>query len=236
MNYDFCKIKNADSSAEAVELFFYGDIVSDSWPAWRWEDQYPDNVRFLLKDIGDRDVNIRINSGGGDVFAGNTICNLLKSLKGKKTVYIDGIAASIASVIAMAGDEIIMPDNAMMMIHKPFCMTCGTSAELRGQAEVLDKVEQGMIATYMSRTADGVDETRLSEMLAAETWLTANEAAEVFSTINVTEPLKAAAHCSSDFLAKYKNLPQGLADKPKDPDMTEFEECAELYDALYGKL
>lgn len=207
MTYDFCKFKNGTDGSNS-ELFFYGDIVSDSWSAWSDEDQYPMNVSQLLKEIGNDDIDIHINSGGGDVFAGVAICNMLRSASGKKTVYIDGLAASIASVIAMAGDEIIIPSNAFMMIHKAWTFAMGNANDMRSLADTLDKLDSGIIATYMSRAADGVTEDKISELMAAETWLTGSEAAELFSNIKVTEAATAAASCNSKFMDRY-NVPQG---------------------------
>lgn len=207
MTYDFCKFKNGMNGSNS-ELFFYGDIVSDSWSAWSDEDQYPMNVSQLLKEIGNDDIDIHINSGGGDVFAGVAICNMLRSASGKKTVYIDGLAASIASVIAMAGDEIIIPSNAFMMIHKAWTFAMGNANDMRSLADTLDKLDSGIIATYMSRAADGVTEDKISELMAAETWLTGAEAAELFSNIKVTEAVTAAASCNSKFMDRY-NVPQG---------------------------
>lgn len=207
MTYDFCKFKNGTDGSNS-ELFFYGDIVSDSWSAWSDEDQYPMNVSQLLKEIGNDDIDIHINSGGGDVFAGVAICNMLRSASGKKTVYIDGLAASIASVIAMAGDEIIIPSNAFMMIHKAWTFAMGNANDMRSLADTLDKLDSGIIATYMSRAADGVTEDKISELMAAETWLTGAEAAELFSNIKVTEAVTAAASCNSKFMDRY-NVPQG---------------------------
>ena len=207
MTYDFCKFKNGTDGSNS-ELFFYGDIVSDSWSAWSDEDQYPMNVSQLLKEIGNDDIDIHINSGGGDVFAGVAICNMLRSASGKKTVYIDGLAASIASVIAMAGDEIIIPSNAFMMIHKAWTFAMGNANDMRSLADTLDKLDSGIIATYMSRAADGVTEDKIASLMTAETWLTGAEAAELFSNIKVTEAVTAAASCNSRFMEKY-NVPNG---------------------------
>ena len=100
-NYDFCNL-NINSSANA-ELFFYGEIVSSSWDAWQMEDQYPENVKSLIDDIGDRDIDIHINSPGGNVFAGCAIYNLLKNAKGTKTVYIDGVKQASSAYTVTGG-------------------------------------------------------------------------------------------------------------------------------------
>lgn len=248
--FDFCEIRNSSDGSDRAELLFYGDIVSDSWGAFQNEDQYPDNIKNLIADIGDRDVDIRINSGGGAVFAGNAICNILRSLHGKKTVYIDGIAASIASIIAMAGDEIIMPENALLMIHKPvvsYFFSSMNADALRKDAELLDRCEDSMIATYMTRTKPDVTEDALKNMLRAETWMNATQAAEVFSTVKITEPVTAAASApiKSKFFDSYHNLPQQFkaasASEPKPeslpftdmPNMDEYEAYLEMCSALY---
>lgn len=97
---DFLQIKNqTDTSAD---LYFYGDIVSSWWGAWEDTDQYPDKVKNFLDEAKGKDLNIYVNSGGGSVFAGMAIYNMIKRHQGNKTVYIDGLAGSIASVIALA--------------------------------------------------------------------------------------------------------------------------------------
>ena len=218
MKYDFCNLKNSENGSDA-ELFFYGDIVSDSWSAWTKEDQYPLNVQELLKEIGGKNIAIHINSGGGDVFAGVAICNMLRSCTGKKTVYIDGLAASIASVIAMAGDEIIMPENAFMMIHNAWTIAMGNAADMRSLADTLDMLDGGIIATFLTRANDGVTADLFSAYMAAETWLTGEEAAQLFSNVKTTPALTAAASCSSTFLDRYK-VPQDYTTllTPKKPD------------------
>ena len=95
-----------NETATSADLYFYGDIVSDWWGAWQDEDQYPDAVKNFLAEHQGKDLNIYINSGGGSVFAGIAIYNMLKRHQGKKTVYVDALAGSIASVIAFAGDKI----------------------------------------------------------------------------------------------------------------------------------
>lgn len=248
MKYDFCKF-NAGSLAgnKPAELFFYGDIVSDSWDAWTEEDQYPKNVQDLLREIGDCDIDIHINSYGGDVFAGFAICNMLRSCSGKKTVYIDGIAASIASVIAMAGDEIIMPENAYMMIHKSWTYSVGNADDLRALADTMDKFDAGIVATYMTRVAEGVTEGKLLELMEAETWLTASEAAEIFANVTAAQPLGAVAAVKSKFLGGFNNMPEACRNRlenltPGKPagakvpeEMKSYARYAKIIRAAYGE-
>lgn len=233
--YDFCEI-NKSGGSNKTELFFYGDIVSSSWDQCQWEDQYPDNIRYLLRDIGDGDLDIHINSAGGNVFAGFTIHNMLKNLKGSKTVYVDGLAASIASVIAMAGDQIIMPSNSFIMIHKPMVsLMIGNADELRAEAEVLDKLEQGILSTYMNNTLPDVTEKAVSKMIASETWLSASEAAEVFKNIVIEQPNEAVAKLDVSSYKNYRNVPDKLLkiDKQDEPDMSSFIEFEKLLNIKY---
>lgn len=237
--FDYCKIRNSSSGVK--EILFYGDIVSTEWDRWMPEDTTPMNVKQLADEIGDSDVDIRINSGGGDVFAGFAICNILKGLKGKKTVYIDGLAASIASVIAMAGDTIVMPENSFLMIHKPWSKNIGNADDFRKLADTLDNIEKGIMSTYMSRAAEGVTEDKLSELVQAETWLNAKEAADIFSNIEVEEAINAAASLSTRFFDSYKNVPkmykQVEADSPDaQEDLSEFEEYLNMTKCLYSKI
>ena len=122
------------------ELTLYGEISNETW----WGDEVtPKEFKSDLDNLGEIDtLNIYINSPGGDVFAGQTIYSILKRHKAHKNVYIDGLAASIASVIAMAGNTIFMPKNAMMMIHNPWTVGMGNADEFRKLAEDLDKIRE----------------------------------------------------------------------------------------------
>lgn len=152
------RIRNETKTS--ADLYFYGDIVSDHWSAWSNEDQYPENIQQLLKGQEGKALNIYINSGGGDVFAGMAIYNIIKRHQGYKTVYIDGLAASIASVIAMAGDKLIIPKNAFMMIHKPWTVAIGNANDLVKEIELLNTIEQSIVNVYAENLAEGVDMKR----------------------------------------------------------------------------
>lgn len=135
------------------------------------------DVKAQLDEMGEvEEITVRINSPGGDVFEGLAIYNLLNQQPAKVTVKVDGWAASIASIIAMAGDSIEMAGNAMLMIHNPYTFSIGDADELRAQADVLDKVKDSLIATYQARTEIDYDE--LSTLMDAETWFSADEAIE----------------------------------------------------------
>lgn len=122
-----------------------------------------------LRSIGERDIVVNINSPGGDVFEGVAIYNLLRAHKGKVTVNVLGMAASIASIIAMAGDEIAMGLGSMMMVHNAWGVVVGNKNDLRAGADVLDSIDSSLIDIYEART--GKDRKTLAKLMDAETFL-----------------------------------------------------------------
>ncbi|HBH4164734.1 TPA: Clp protease ClpP, partial [Clostridioides difficile] len=213
MNKEVIKLKNSkndnlssvleikNETKDNAELYFYGDIVSSWLGAWDDTDQYPESIKKFLDNVKGKDLDIYINSGGGSVFAGMAIYNMLKRHKGFKTVYIDGLAASIASVIALAGDKVIIPSNAYFMIHKPWCNVYGNSNELREQAEILDKIEEGIINVYSENLSLDVNIEDIKNMLNNETWLTGEEAIKYFN-MEISDNVNAVA-CLSEMYDKY---------------------------------
>lgn len=208
-------IKNqTDSSAD---LFFYGDIVSETWQSeWYEDDMAPGDVKKFLDQLdGTENINIHINSGGGSVFGGIAIYNMLRRNNAYKTVHIDGLAASIASVIMMAGDEIVMPKNATVMIHKPsasYFFTTKNADDLRKDAESLDTCQEAIMQTYMTKAK--VDKEEIEQKVNDETWLTGEEAAELFD-IKVEEANDAVACAGSSMFFCYKNVPTSLTAQGK---------------------
>ena len=193
----------------SAEMYFYGDIAGDEWGKWSDDDTCPKDVVNALRECEGKELNIYINSGGGDVFGGVAIYNVLKRHKCKKTVHIDGLAGSIASVIAMAGDEIIMPENAYMMIHKPWTNAfCVNSDDLRSIADTLDTLENGILNIYETKLADGIEIETIKNMLSDETWLTGKEAKKYFK-ISVNNVVNAAA-CVSKCFKNYKKIPDKI--------------------------
>jgi len=212
----FWKIKAmADGEAEILLYEFIGeDFFGQGMGAKQFHDE--------LKALGDiSKIIVRINSPGGDVFDGNTIYNILKAHKAQVEVHIDGIAASIASVIAMAGDKIIMPENAMMMIHNPWGFAVGDAAEMRKMADALDKIRESIVVSYRAQT--DLDEKKLFEMMDEETWMTAADAVELGFADEMIESVKAAASFKMDY---FKNVPLALKDplELRDPQPTANEE------------
>ena len=206
-------IKNqTDSSAD---LFFYGDIVSETWQSeWYEDDMAPGDVKEFLDQLdGTENINIHINSGGGSVFGGIAIYNMLRRNNAHKTVYVDGLAASIASVIMMAGDEIVMPKNATVMIHKPsasYFFTTKNADDLRKDADSLDTCQEAIMQTYMTKAK--VDKEEIEQKVNNETWLTGEEVAELFD-VKVEEANDAVACAGSSMFFCYKNVPTSLTEQ-----------------------
>ena len=174
-------------------LYFYGEIVSDWWEAWSAADKYPEAIRRMLDGLSDEHLHIYINSPGGSVFAGMAIYNMLSRYKGRKTVHIDGIAASIASVIAMVGDVIEMPENTMLMIHRAWVTVSGNTEELARYAELLSQVDDAMMSVYSARLNGADAVTRVAELMSRESYLSAAETAALFRGVSVKPPLEMAA-------------------------------------------
>lgn len=214
------KIEIKNQTEEKAELYFYGDIVSDSWSSW-WadEDKCPQDVSDFLKELeNSQNVDIYINSGGGSVFGGIAIYSMLKRHKGKKTVHVDGLAASIASVIALAGDKVIIPKYANFMIHNPLTFLFGgyNAKDLNEIVGALESCKESILNIYMDHAKEGVTREEISELMNQETWFTGERAAEYFN-IDVEEEFEAAA-CSSNFFDKYKNTPKNLFEENKKSD------------------
>lgn len=204
----FLKIKNQTN--ESADIYFYGDIVSDDWGKWSDTDVAPEDVVKALDEIKDaKNLNIYINSGGGSVFAGLAIYNMLKRHKAYKTVYVDGLAASIASVIALAGDKIVIPSNAFLMIHKPWSISMGNSNDFRKMADDLDRIEEGIMNVYADNLAENVDIETVRQLVNDETWLNGNEAVKYFN-VEIAEENKMAACINGESLNNYKNIPESL--------------------------
>ncbi|XEQ93678.1 ATP-dependent Clp protease proteolytic subunit [Sporomusa carbonis] len=143
-------------------LYFDGYIAQDSWFD---DDITPKKFKAELNS-GSGDITVWLNSPGGDVFAASQIYTMLKEYEGKVTVKIDGIAASAASVIAMAGDEIVMSPVAMMMIHNPAMVIFGEAAVLASGIKMLNEVKESIINAYEQRT--GLSRSKISSMMDAE--------------------------------------------------------------------
>lgn len=162
-------VKNEESRT----LYFDGYIAQDSWFD---DDITPKQFKSELTAF-EGDVIVWINSPGGDVFAASQIYNMLKEYNGKVTVKIDGIAASAASVIAMAGNEILMSPVAMMMIHNPATVIFGDALDLQSGIDMLSEVKESIVNAYEQKTK--LPRNKISKMMDAETWFSSNKAVEL---------------------------------------------------------
>lgn len=167
-----------------LELYIYGDVESMTLDMenWRYVPSENSAQHFreeLAKYPNAERIDIYINSYGGDVFEGTAIYNQLKRHQARKVVHVDGFACSIASVIAMAGDEVIMPRNTLMMIHNMWMCACGNAAELRKAADDLDVINTAGRQAYLQKAGDKLREEELARMMDAETWLTAERCVEL---------------------------------------------------------
>lgn len=167
------KFWNWVKNEESRTLYFDGYIAQDSWFD---DDITPKQFKSELIS-SDGDVIVWINSPGGDVFAASQIYNMLKEYNGKVTVKIDGIAASAASVIAMAGSEILMSPVAMMMIHNPATVIFGEASDFQCGIDMLSEVKESIINAYEKKT--GLARNKISKMMDSETWFSANKAVEL---------------------------------------------------------
>lgn len=167
------KFWNWVKNEKSRTLYFDGYIAQDSWFG---DDITPKQFKSELNEV-DGDVTVWINSPGGDVFAASQIYNMLKEYKGSVTVKVDGIAASAASVIAMAGFEVQMSPVAMMMIHNPVTGIFGEATDFQNGVNMLSEVKEGIINAYEQKT--GLPRNKISKMMDAETWFSAKKAVEL---------------------------------------------------------
>lgn len=164
-------VKNEND--ESRTLFLNGEISDETWYG---DEVTPQMFKEELQD-GEGDITVWINSPGGDVFAAAQIYNMLMDYKGNVTVKIDGLAASAASVIAMAGTEVQMSPVAMMMIHNPATIAIGDSSEMKKAIDMLDEVKESIMNAYEIKT--GLSRSRISHLMDAESWFNAKKAVEL---------------------------------------------------------
>ena len=164
---------NPDKTTESRTLFLNGTIAEESWFD---DDVTPALFRSDLES-GAGDITVWVNSPGGDCFAAAQIYNMLRDYKGKVTVKVDGLAASAASVIAMAGDEVLVSPVSMIMVHNPSTVAIGDTAEMQKAIEMLSEVKASIINAYQAKT--GLSRNKLSKLMDEETWMDAGKAVEL---------------------------------------------------------
>jgi ATP-dependent Clp protease protease subunit len=194
----------------------YGTIESEfGW--WSTNDEItPKQFKKDLDALGEiQTLNIYINSTGGDVFAAQAIYSMLKRKQCKVNTYIDGLAASAATIIAMAGDNVYMPINAMMMIHNAWTFAYGNADDFRKVADDLEKITESIIAVYLEKT--GLEEKKIKKMMDEETWLSANDAYELGFANEIQQEKQVAASLQNGVflcngiemdISKFKNAPK----------------------------
>ncbi|MBU2701172.1 ATP-dependent Clp endopeptidase proteolytic subunit ClpP [Sporomusaceae bacterium BoRhaA] len=209
----FWEFKASAKSKSVGELYLYGEIASGS--SW-WSDTVtPKSFKADLDALGNIEtLNIYVNSPGGDVFAGHAIASMIKRCNAETVAYVDGLAASMASVVVCACNKMVMPSNTMLMIHNPWSRMAGNANDFRKMAGDLDKIGESSMAIYREKT--GLSDEKLKELLDAETWLTAQEAKDLGLCDEIEKAVNISASIAGDnficngvsFDAKaFKNVP-----------------------------
>ena len=233
MKNKFYEIKNIIPNTSA-DLYLYGEIVTDDIDWWTGEKDKTlvglQSFKEELDNLGNiSNLNIFINTPGGEVFVATTICSMLQRLKDSGTkihTYVDGLCASAGTFILMMGDDINIYENSVIMIHKPINYCYGNAIDFQKCIDVLDTIENStMIPLYMKKSK--VDQEEIKELINEESWLGAERIDEVFN-VNLIKEQKQVAASVSDIFKKYKNVPQDLKDKlkiTKEPklDYSDFE-------------
>jgi len=199
---DWFDIKN---KSNVSEIWLYDEIGM-------WGKTAKDFISEL-KEIKNKQIDLHINSPGGSVFEGNAIYNALKNHDAEITTYIDGIAASIASIIALAGKKVIIAENAMYMVHNPSGLTMGEAKDMRKSADVLDKIRDTMVGIYVNKSKKSEDDVK--KLLDDETWYNADEAKENNFVDEIVEKMDMAAcakfipvmkHYGFKYIPKIENI------------------------------
>ncbi|MFS1033388.1 head maturation protease, ClpP-related [Enterococcus casseliflavus] len=213
------KYYQIETSGNKATIYIYGDITDENYSE---SDVSALSFRNELSAIPSvSEIEVRVQSYGGSVFSGVAIYNMLKNHKALVTVYIDGVACSIATVIAMAGNKIIMPSNSMMMIHNPMSsLSYGNSNELRKMADTLDKIRESSIDAYLSKSNGKITREKLIELLDEETWLSAEECKNYGFCDEVTNQVELVAKFNeSTCINSLKNNPIKLEEKKEVKNM-----------------
>ena len=229
-NKTFWKFKN-EAESEVAELMLYGEISDVSWYG---DEVTPKQFHEELITCEGKDLAVHINSPGGDVFAAQAIYTQLKAYTGKVTMYIDGMCASAATIIACAGDTVIMPSNTIYMIHNPKSAMLGyfDAPQLDKISESLGAVKQTIVNVYMARVQGALSETQLKHKMDSESWMTASEAKNYGFVDEITDAIPIENKWEGDALIvnsvscrldRFKNISELRAilpeEKPKGSDI-----------------
>lgn len=188
----FWNFRASTTDPSVGELLLYGTFGPDDGLGWLLDTLSPKQFREDLDALGNiAALKVYVQSDGGDVFAAQAIHSILKRYPKPVTAIVDGWAASSASFVVAAANEVLMPANAMMMVHSPWAIARGNSREFRAMADQLDKVQESIIAAYRDKT--GLTDERLAELLDAETWMTAQDAVDLGFADSIEPAVQIAA-------------------------------------------
>lgn len=199
---------------DPVDLYFYGDIGGAAWETADFaEDKCPQDVQDFFNSIPpNAPVNVYMNSGGGDAYAGLAIANMIRRHKGKTTGHVDGLAASIASVIVSGCDKVVIHSGGQFMIHKPLTIAIGNANDFKTTIKRLDACQDCITDIYMLKAKAGVTRDTITKLINAETWLGSATAQKYFDF--ETDNTQAAVAAKSGYLSSYRHTPQKLLSKP----------------------
>lgn len=205
MSKEMKKFYNFASSNNTAELYILSTIGTDEW----YDETSMASFKADLDLVEGQDLTIHISSGGGSVFEGNGIANLIKKRKGATKCVISSLCASIATQIALACDEVSMYKNGLFMIHRASCGIYGNSEEIKKQIALLETIDDVLATTYADKT--GMTKEKCLEYMDAETWFTSNECLDLgFIDSIVEDELKLTAKVDTEVFNRYKNTPKEL--------------------------
>ena len=213
------KFYNFVENKESCEIYLYGDVGT-------WGEVNVADFKAQLEGVdGEKPLNIHISSYGGEVNEGLTIASIIKTHKSKTTAIIDSWACSIASIIACSCDEIEMYNSSMLMIHNALCCAYGNAEELRRQADTLDKISNSLKTVYLEKSNGKLDLEKITELMDAESWLSAEECLQYGLCDNIIEvgDKMVAKFNDENILSKYKNVPQSVKDSINQAKQIEIE-------------
>lgn len=202
------------AAPDTLDLYIYGTVEGDRYNWWGDLQQSETGANHFRQELEKYpnavQINVYINSNGGSVFEGTAIYNQLRRHPAHKTVYVDGFACSIASVIAMAGDTVVMPRNTMMMVHNMLLGVCGNAAELRKAADDLDTINASGRQAYLTKSNGKITEEQLIALMDAETWLTAEQCIAYGLADEYAEADADMTKATEQLTASTKNLEQRI--------------------------
>jgi ATP-dependent Clp protease protease subunit len=219
---------------DTLDIYIYGNVTDDYYELSGDKVTSDTSAKYVRDELAKypdvKQINIYINSPGGCVFEGTAIYTQLKRHPAQKTIYIDGFACSIAAVIAMCGDKVIMPSNTMMMIHNIWMCAIGNSEQLRKAADDLDVMMKSNRQAFLAKSNGKITESKLIKLLEAETWLTADDCVKYGFCDEITS--------AKQDLSQQKQKIQGLfktklaAEADKDPTKRQTEKFIKLVAAI----